>query len=1074
MKENFPVHHPRPGIYLTCVNPEDCRDSSYVKGSHNPRPVIYGVSTFPQGFVEHDPRTCPVPRTSTFQTLEEFYSQDFLQTFTDCLKLSDFSTRGAKAMGFSSTKFFEGSSVSGGGERVLANLLGATLEYPYECCMHPSFYIANVRGLQRNTPYYNPLFTTVHDFNCFAEDGCFSFGSLKNVQEEGGLGNTPYDFPKASPRSVMWYMQNAIASVQLDDTNVDKDFWEDGVVGNIEAIGGTLEHGGLPDVLAVNAPSTKNLGGNAALFQAIRHSYGATDTPSQAAQKSFGFFSCPSTINATGQTSEPPWNTNLMYPVPDSWALSATPGELDCCTRGTDYTLAPPGSFVEGGQGEIPQNLSSFLENCETQTLEEDYIPQTVSPLTCSNYHCLESSYCQSLLKRACKDFSTEHAPPDFNYGGYCTRWRNWASNNYAAIQPGQRTASAYPNNTGVKNPPPTFNNTAVSYPSGAYMSSVDQSVFSLIDACSSTDFSQPQPLEILDQCRGLLSVTSQQTTFPRLRPLTFDTPIQYSHEVVTPYTVDSSNNQIDILLTYTAYVYKNDSTLINNLINTGNTAGFSLLQQQTLLNSFIVVPQIENVVSLTTIFLDNIVALDSLTFYNSVRENFNLKLSTISQFIYDTTPAPPIGSITVPIGEAESYNCLHQSDNNDYNTYFCKFIFSSFSLPFIDHSFDKISWDSNGSISVVHNFINNSDYYSTIPPPFEDQDGNLIGPGFTDSITFINYNNRLENISFLYDPINVFWNSIMDNYNLSDYNPNRLNIWVYNNNSGCANNNNNQFCYLLNSFQNFVFTKNTTDANSIVSLNDPIQKQRLDEKITVVFNPNLSQFLGLDRQGNSVSVILNPYNSISCNKTFTANKSLPISPFPGTPFTFSSPLSTQSPTNDITPFNLINSSQFWLTNTTPIPIYSLSVLNYSSNRFIVTFNPPSNPSSPLMPGESVSVNVLDPSFPDNSGSYSGVPILFYDAGVGGWQNNFQSPDFPVLGGFLSARGIDISTQNSYGNGERFSSYSSDNNLDFGEDFQGTISTILTYYANQNLYSTGEANSGGVAAISQMFLAPLI
>ena len=135
---------------------------------------------------------------------------------------------------------------------------------------------------------------------------------------------------------------------------------------------------------------------------------------------------------------------------------------------------------------------------------------------------------------------------------------------------------------------------------------------------------------------------------------------------------------------------------------------------------------------------------------------------------------------------------------------------------------------------------------------------------------------------------------------------------------------------------------------------------------------------------------------------------------------------------------------------------------------------PPPNPSTPLLPGFSVTVEITDPSDPDNSGSYSATPILFYDAGVGGWQNNFQSPDFPVLGGFLSARGIDISTQNSYGNGERFSSYSSDNNLDFGEDFQGTISTILTYYANQNLYSTGEANSGGVAAISQMFLAPLI
>jgi hypothetical protein len=119
-------------------------------------------------------------------------------------------------------------------------------------------------------------------------------------------------------------------------------------------------------------------------------------------------------------------------------------------------------------------------------------------------------------------------------------------------------------------------------------------------------------------------------------------------------------------------------------------------------------------------------------------------------------------------------------------------------------------------------------------------------------------------------------------------------------------------------------------------------------------------------------------------------------------------------------------------------------------------------------------VVIQDPSDPDNSGSYSATPILFYDAGEG-WQNNFNSPDFPVLGGVLSSRGIDISTVlNSYGNGERFSSYIADDPLNVDPGFQGTISTILTYYKNQNVYSSGEANSGGSAAISQMFLSPLI
>ena len=1048
MKENFPVHTPLPGIYLTCVNANDCRDSFYVQGSHNPRPVIYGVNSYPPGFVKHDSSTCPVPRTSTFQTLEEFFSQDFLQTFTDCLKRSDFSTRGAKAMGFSSSVFFEGSSVSLGGQRVKANLLGATLEYSYECCMQPSFYIANVRGLQSNTPYYNPMFTTVHDFNCFPEDGCFSGGSIKNVQVSGNTLELypPYDFPTASPRSVMWYMQHAIATIQLDDSGVDVDFWEGGTVGNINAIGGTLEHGGLPEVLGVIAPTIQNLAGNAALFQAIKHSFGSTDTPSQAAQKSFGIFSCPSTVNASvNLQSTEPWNTNLMYPVPDTWALSATPGELDCCTRGTDYTLAPPGSFVEGGQGEIPQNLSSFLVNSETQTqhIGEDYTSQTVGPLTCTNYHCLESPYCQSLLKRACKDFSTEHAPPDFNYGGYCTRWRNWASNNYASIQPLQRISSAYPNNSSVLNPPPTFNSTAPAYPSGAYMSSVDQSVFSLIDACSSTDFSQPQPKEVLDQCRGLLSVSTQQTTFPRLRPLTFDTPIQYSHEVVTPYTVDSSNNQIDIYLTYTQYVqYPDNVDFINKIINRNQNAGTTLWVERPQ-QAFVIAPQIENVLSFS-INLDNFVSLNSTTFYEKVRSNFNVQMAKYNGNFQIAFQGETVSQQTATVP-------LLRTDNGTPWIYPLGQV-STIQLAKTNHFLASISWVGN-SISVADTLINTRNYIVPTPPQ--------------DSRDWTNYSHRLENLFYLYDPRLVIWNSLIDFYDERD-----------------QNNSNGQFqqkctytegvtgfkkiCSeigVLNNFFGIVFDQ----ASNIVDVTQPQNLARVDDRFTFVFNPSLGSFLGLGAQGNSVTVNLNALKG----GTLKFTTSIPVTT--GTVSTFSQGIIVNNPDDPITPFNLINHAEFWLTNTTPIPIVSLSVLNYSGNNFYtVSFDPPSNPSVPLLPGQSVTAVLTDPSDPDNSGSYTATPILFYDAGVGGWQNNFQSPDFPVLGGFLTARGIDISTQNSYGNGERFSSFSSDNNIDFGEDFQGTISTILTYYANQNLYSTGEANSGGVAAISQMFLSPLL
>ena len=334
MKNVFPVQEPLPGIFLSCVDPEDCRDSLYVKGAQKPRPVIYGARSTPPGFVFHDKNQCPIPRANTFQTLEEFYAQDFLQTFTDCLKQSDFSTRGAQAMGFTASTFFEGSSETFG-QRVPASLLGVSVEFPYECCVQPSFYIANVRGLEKSTPYYNPLFTTVHDFNCFQQDGCVAGGSIRNsAQFSPSLEtNPPFDFPKASPRSVMWYMQNSIENVEHEGNIVQ--FWQNGIVGQTGAIGGTLDLGDLEGSSAVSPLHSQQLGGNAALFSAIKRAYGASDTPAQAALITYGIFSCPTTNGSSAIPNET-WKTSLMYPIPNTWAQTVSPGELECCTQGLE------------------------------------------------------------------------------------------------------------------------------------------------------------------------------------------------------------------------------------------------------------------------------------------------------------------------------------------------------------------------------------------------------------------------------------------------------------------------------------------------------------------------------------------------------------------------------------------------------------------------------------------------------------------------------------------------------------------------------------------------------------------
>jgi hypothetical protein len=1016
--------------------------------------------------VFHDKTQCPIPRTRTFQTLEDFYAQDFLQTFTDCLKSSDFSTRGAMAMGFSLSEFFEGSSVTELGERVTASLLGASVEFPYECCVQPSFYVANVRGLEKSTPYYNPLFTTVHDFNCFVKDGCVAGGSLRNSTQQTTYleTNPPFDFPKSSPRSVMWYMQNSIANVHPDHVSGGIQFWQNGEVGNISAVGGTLDLGIFQGSSGVNQHA-EQLGGNAALFSAIKKAYGATDTPSQAAQVTYGVFSCPTT-NGSSATPNETWNTSLMYPIPNTWAQTASPDELDCCTRGVVQG-------VEGGQGIVPKNLSSFLANAESQTQAIAYAPVPQNPITCSNYHCFESPYCQSLLARACKDFSTSSAnqAPDFQYGGYCTLWRNWASNNYVSIDPSVpgRAASKYPNNSSVVNPPPSLNlGNGAPYPYGAFSSSVDQSVFTLLAACSSTNFSIPQPQEIIDQCNGLLSVTSNQTNFPRLKPITFDTSIQYSYTPITPFTVDPSNNQIDILFTYSKYIYvqntNRDWGFINGIINRGLNQGTTVsgnAYDVTALQPFIVIPQIEYLVSLTTIYLDNIVATTSASFYEKVRANFNLKLQNFSFASVLPPPNPVLSSVSVPLAP---FNYISRGNVTPWPNPVNAF---SLSTAQIDYSNDKLSWVDN-SITIVHNLVNQSEYLASVT--------NMDGPR-NNSVDQDNYSRRLENLTYLYNPLGVIWSSALDYYNVPDAsdirtrNPTKFNAYCQYIENGSEVN---VPCYslgILQQVQNIVLDQN----GAIVDVTNPANLLRVDDRLTVVFNPRLAEFLALDRQGNSVTVNLNPlrgpnpiFQSISDSG---APQSIPQTG--GAPVTFTTPFIVQNPTNPIPIFNLINTSVFWLTNTTPIPIYSLSALNYSgSNTYIITFDPISNPSTPLLPGSSVSIRIVDPSDPDNTGSYSATPVLFFDASTQGWQNNFNSPDFPVLGGVLSSRGIDISTVfNSYGYGERFSSYTADAP---NPDFQGTISTILTYYKNQNVYTTGEANSGGAAAISQMFLAPLI
>lgn len=761
MKNFFPVQEPRQGIYLTCVDKNDCRDTDFVTGEQLTRPIIYGTSVHPPGFQSHNSTTCPIPRVNTFQTLEDFYNQDFLQTFTDCLDASDFSTSASALMGFSRTGYFSGTSAVPQSNTLFQRnvstplLQGTSQEiFPHSCCLHPSFYIASVRGKEKSTEYYNPLFTTVHDFNCFAKDGCISGGSIKNVSNRSSLTvvleNGPnfvadtFDFPKASPRSVMWYLQNSIATVNSQNT------------------GGTNEEFWLGNVVGTPGPLQTN---NSTLYKIVGKALGSSDAPTQKSLVSYGKFVCPSTQGDPGPNTSL-YTDSLLYPAPFSFnakLIESNTYDVDCCTRG----LA---NGYEGGSSAeaFITGLDAFLT--ET-TLHNVNIDAPIPPPTnsnCLNYHCFESPFCQTLLNAACESYH----PFDYRsvYAGACIRWRNWASTKYQPLQ-----SPLKPQNISYPSPPlslrqvpntsnpPTFDQNA--YPQGSYNSGVDLSVDSLISSCVPVldpTSQTPWPAEILDQCKGLIkNGTNGITNFPRIIGLTgeADTP-QYTRAPIQPYIINSANNQIDIVLTYTKYVYYGDDGTINKFVGRGTNAGTRYADDELLYASgggvFGIVPQIENVYSLTTIYLDNIVAGTPESFYNAVSANFNFKLSQLGI---------NGGWSKIPTNDAITFTFPQP---NDAGGTFKNFDSKNFVYPLqnvtparVDHSKNFITWTSPiggnpGQLRVVQTLTNIN---SNLPAEFNEN------TPITEETEYINWVHRTENLSYLYNAASttIYWNSTID-----------------------------------------------------------------------------------------------------------------------------------------------------------------------------------------------------------------------------------------------------------------------------------------------------------------------
>jgi hypothetical protein len=264
--------------------------------------------------------------------------------------------------------------------------------------------------------------------------------------------------------------------------------------------------------------------------------------------------------------------------------------------------------------------------------------------------------------------------------------------------------------------------------------------------------------------------------------------------------------------------------------------------------------------------------------------------------------------------------------------------------------------------------------------------------------------------------------------------------------------------------FSKAVFDQN----NNVVDLStgDPFSIARVDNIMNIAFNTNLSQLLGLANQ--SVTINMNPFRNPLTSPQYT--DSLPK--MTNTLVTYSTNMPVLPSLIPLPTLTVVASAVFPLTNTSNIQIQSLSVLNYTDG-IQVTLS-----TQTLNPMDVVTVTVDDVSdILDVSGSVTAFPILFVD-NASGWQNNLSSPDYPVLGGFVAARGIDWTASNPYGStayssGQFFSNYQNDTPPVLGESFQGTLSSLgISYYANQNVYSEGEAV--GQNTLSQLFITSIV
>lgn len=568
--ENY-VKFPTKGVNLICIDPSKCETT--VPYSNTSVPVLYGVTQSPTGFRNHNVDECPVPRTAYFESVEDYWKQDFMKTFTDCLGSSTFGPSISNALSQSSISYlhgFQGSSRT----QAHGSYVGS---FPYKCCFLPTFYQAYVRGTT-STGYFNPIFSSNDDFNCVEKNGCLGYGSMDS-------------FYKATPHSVMWYLLHSMASITLvtNSTSFTVPFWQNHNVGQTHTsltirstllqqatlLGGAQQTAFTNSLLTVPDSKLQSMVGNHFLLSLLT----LQNNPKQDGFLPLQYsFMCPNTrvndsidthsnwyLNVTDILNFPYYYTVTTTDQPFTMSnLPIVQGQpqdylevtyfrrsqtqlintLECCTNDEDFG-DPSGDRIIS---------MSFLASISASGATTFPSYTTFRP-SCRGFLCQNSPICHNFLFNYCSSSLMQTSK-------YCQKFNSWAARNYRSVN------SRFSTYDGV-------------LPVGAYATGVDTSIAAQMFACSiSKGRNETLTRYYNDMCVSLFS-TTYQSNFPRLRTFHWGDPIQYLSQSTQLYILPARDSGVNIMLTYSAYSFTQNTLSLNPILGTSSPSAFVCMPMQ-------------------------------------------------------------------------------------------------------------------------------------------------------------------------------------------------------------------------------------------------------------------------------------------------------------------------------------------------------------------------------------------------------------------------------------------------------------------------------------------------------------